>query len=161
MRGASYCARCESLLVDFLVQAQAAVRALAEMLDLPKRDVSNRLKPAALCPSHDGPIPECSETRRAARATNEAKKLGAKEEHEHQARHSQHRNESAADDWCKRVNGGPNGDDIANAQKAVPSLVLRIRKVLAQRHGARFYDRRPARASASSHNLHRSTGIPF
>jgi hypothetical protein len=70
---------------------------------------------------------------------DEAKQVRAKEEHEHQARHSQHRNESAADDWCKQVDRGAKADDIANAQKPVPSLVLRISKELAQRHGMRFY----------------------
>jgi hypothetical protein len=133
---------------DLLVQAQSAVGAHAETLDLPKRDGSNRLKPGALCPSHDGPIPDCSEMRRAARATDEAKQLRAKEEHEHQAWHTQHRNESAADDWRKQVNRDANNDDIAKAQKPVPSLVLRISKVLAQRHSSAFYIRRRRHASA-------------
>jgi hypothetical protein len=139
------------LLPDRLVQRKAAVRALAQTLDLPKGDISNRVKPAALCRSCDGPIPEVPETRRAARATDEAKQLRAKEEHEHHARHSQHRNESAADDWCKQVNRGANADDIANAQKPVPSLVLRISKVFPQRHVRRFYDQRSPRTIGMAH----------
>ena len=127
---------------DLLIKAQTAVGTLAEMLDLPKRDGSNRLKPGVLCPSHDGPIPECSETRRAARATDEAKQERAKEEHEHQARNSQHNNESAADYWCKQISRGAKADDIANARKPVASLVFRISKVLPQRHSRAFYDLR-------------------
>src|ERR1700722_1444903 len=129
---------------DLFVETQAAVGALAETLDLLKRDRPNLAKPAAfaLRLSHDGPIPECSETRRAARATDEAKQERAKEEHEHQARNSQHNNESAADYWCKQISRGAKADDIANARKPVASLVFRISKVLPQRHSRAFYDLR-------------------
>lgn len=139
---------------DFLVQAQAAVGTLAEMLDLPKRDASNWLKPGALCPSHDGPIPECSETRRAARATDEAKQLRAKEEHKQQARHSQHHNENAAG-WFKQVNRGADADGIGNAREPVPSLVFRISEVFPQRHERRFYDQLAARAIGEAEALPR------
>jgi hypothetical protein len=131
---------------DLLVQAQTAVWTLAETLDLLKRYGSNPLKPGALRPSHDGPISEGSETRRAARTTNEAKQVRAKEEHEQQARNSQRRNENTAD-WRKQVNRGDDADGITTAQKPVPSLVLRISKVFAHCHRRRFYDHRTARAS--------------
>jgi hypothetical protein len=145
---------CSQLLLrcwtDLFVQAQPAVWTLAETLDLPKRDRSNLAKSAAfaLCPGRDGPIRECSEMRRAARATDEAKQVRANKEHEQQARDANHRNESAANDWCKQVYRGADCNDIANARKPVPSLVFRISEVLPQRHGSAFYDLRSNRASA-------------
>src|ERR1700722_13909105 len=120
------------LLRDLLVQPEAAVGALAQTFDLPKREISNRLTP--LRPHGDSPIPKRSETRRAAWATDEAEQLRPNEEHEHYAGHRQP-DSPGAEDWFKQVHRHPYAaDDVANAQKPVPGLVLSGSEVLTQRH---------------------------
>ena len=120
------------LLRDLLVQPEATVGALAQTFDLPKREISNRPTPHR--PHGDSPIPKRSETRRAAWATDEAEQLRPKEEHEHYAGHRQP-DSPGAEDWFKQVHRHRYAaDDVANAQKPVPGLVLSGSEVLTQRH---------------------------